>query len=352
MPGAGAGSGRAGGPLPRTVPAATARPSCSSRRSTRAERPLAFDLATPTCEEVEFGAIRLGAALCRIRGGRRGCPRIPSSIRSRASRQSPSLQGAEAQGPRPHHRDVGAILVELHPVAEVRGVPDDEGEEAQVARGVAGDEVVTLQVEERGIAVEVLDALAHQLAEGRARRGRSRRPGLGGLGLEVVQGRLAAVGADAVGAAFELHLEEAEVEPPLQLLAAVVADDRGGPACLRGRSPNRPGSGRCPCSTNGSPVNSSARRRPVGRSGDLRVVHVSLGRPGGRGQWETPRDSSPGKAGRVARRLVRSGSGARSCQIKARCRRGSSARVPWCCARRPGRWCAPRRRRGWRRRRG
>ena len=61
-----------------------------------------------------------------------------------------------------HHGDVGAVLVELDLVAVAFGVGEDEGEEAEVAGGIAGDQVVALELEEGEVAVVVLDAFAHQ----------------------------------------------------------------------------------------------------------------------------------------------------------------------------------------------
>ena len=58
-----------------------------------------------------------------------------------------AVEALLGEAPGPHHRHVGAVLVEGQDVAAAGGVLLDEGEEAEVPLGVAGDEVVAAEVE-------------------------------------------------------------------------------------------------------------------------------------------------------------------------------------------------------------
>ena len=77
------------------------------------------------------------------------------------------LERQRRSGARVHHLHVGPILVELDLVALARGVAADEGEEPEISLGVAGDEVVPLEMERREIAMVILQSLTHQLSSSR-----------------------------------------------------------------------------------------------------------------------------------------------------------------------------------------
>ena len=93
-------------------------------------------------------------------------PSIPPSISARAAAWSFRARACEAQRPGAHHRDVRAVLVELDLVALTGRVLDHEGEEPEVPLGVAGHQVVALEVEGGEVAVIILHPLAHQRRAG------------------------------------------------------------------------------------------------------------------------------------------------------------------------------------------
>src|SRR5262245_31431944 len=61
-----------------------------------------------------------------------------------------------------HHRDIGTVAIELDAIALADRVLDDEGEEAEVSLGVPRDQVESLEVEGREVAMVVLEPLSHQ----------------------------------------------------------------------------------------------------------------------------------------------------------------------------------------------
>jgi len=71
------------------------------------------------------------------------------------------------EGAAAHHRDVRPVLVEQHLVALAGRVPHHEGEEPEVPLRVAGDQVVTLEMEGGQVSVVILEPLAHQVAPNR-----------------------------------------------------------------------------------------------------------------------------------------------------------------------------------------
>ena len=145
-------------------------------------------------------------------------------------------QGLLAQGPAPHHGDIGPVLVELHLVPLPGGAPDDEGEQPEVALRVAGHQVVPLEVERGQVPVVILDPFAHQVhtrlgVEGVLLPGRL---GLTLARLVVLQQRFLPLGPAPVGPAGEFHLDQPEVDPHLDLVPPVVAghDPRDADAAI------------------------------------------------------------------------------------------------------------------------
>ena len=103
----------------------------------RAGRPFLLDLAAPAEQEVELHAFGLAFFLVVLARNWR-IRLIPSSICCRAAAKSLLASAWRARARRPHHRDIGPILVELDLVALAGRVLDHEGEEPQVPLGVAG----------------------------------------------------------------------------------------------------------------------------------------------------------------------------------------------------------------------
>jgi len=129
-----------------------------------------------------------------------------------------------------HHDDVGAVLLEDEAVVFFGGVVGADVEDAELAGGVADDAGVVAEDEEAEVAVVVHDGFfAEVLAlvggEGEAIGAAGFFFVVGDEFFEIVEEGFAAVGALAVGAAGELHLEEAEVEAHLEFFAAVEAGD-------------------------------------------------------------------------------------------------------------------------------
>ncbi len=102
---------------------------------------------------------------------------------------------------------------------------DHEGEELEVALGIANDEVIPLEVERGEIAVVILKPLAHQGGTGRRIElvGLAPLPGDLRLAEQGVEQRLVLADLPAVGAAVQLHLDQAQIAPHLDLVAAIVA---------------------------------------------------------------------------------------------------------------------------------
>ena len=99
----------------------------------------------------------------------------------------------------------------------------DEGEEVEVALGVANDAFEFVDLKQAEIAVVILNPFLLQLA---ALLGRElvffasfRRAN--GAALMIDQVRLAVVRALPVGPAFHFHLEQAEIDPELEFFAAI-----------------------------------------------------------------------------------------------------------------------------------
>ena len=154
-----------------------------------------LDLAADRSGAWPAPGTRPGPPPGRSRRGRRGSPRSPR--RSPPGRRAWSSRSrASAPGPGPciivtYGRYWSNCTLSRRSV----GVLDDEGEEPEVPRRVAGHQVEPLEVEGGEVAVVILDALAHQLGAGvgveRVVVGPSRR---GGPGLVVIQERLEAEG--------------------------------------------------------------------------------------------------------------------------------------------------------------
>ena len=105
-----------------------------------------------------------------------------------------------------------------------------EGEQPQIPRGVAGAQLVQFQVPEAQVAVVILHRLAPQPDAVLLAQQKRRRIGMRLVVrllpvLVVVQPRLEAFGAESVGPAVHLHLQDAQVHPQLDLAPAVVAGD-------------------------------------------------------------------------------------------------------------------------------
>ncbi len=208
----------------------------------------------------------------------------------------------------------------------------------------------------------------------------------------IVEQRFEAVRPEAVRPPGELHLQHAEIDTHLELLAAVLAGhdpdlDRVGfeipaaeyrgqifahghpvhssrestgsikdsvrtDACPDKRDAARP----APVATRSGPGGVGAPSQRKRLKGYTRRVlrsaaawsgwhaHVFVGMSAGLGLTDMPTKTwacHPDAPDSPAQDLLVH-------PFKARCRRGSWARAPWYCARRPGRWCVPRPRRDWR----
>ena len=101
----------------------------------------------------------------------------------------------------------------------------DEGKEVEIALRVAHHAGELLHLVERKVAVVILDALLLQLGAifGREREFVAAALRLAGLFLVPREERLRAARAHAVGPAAHLHLEDAEVDAQLDLVAPVQA---------------------------------------------------------------------------------------------------------------------------------
>src|SRR4051794_9760432 len=129
-----------------------------------------------------------------------------------------------------HHRDVRAVLLQHQPVLLVGGELAAEVQHPQVAGRVPHHAAEFLQHEQAQVAVVVHHRLLPQrLAVGAGDLEAELRAVaaavVGQLVFEVVQQRLAPVRPYAVGAADQLHLEQAQVQPHLELRPAVQAVD-------------------------------------------------------------------------------------------------------------------------------
>jgi hypothetical protein len=123
--------------------------------------------------------------------------------------------------------DVGPPLFQAGAVLVVGGVAVDEAEEVHVSLGVADDALVVAELEEDGVALIDHGAFFEEflgLVGGEVEIGFS-----AGLGLPMVEGEVAVVGALAVGPTVAVELEDAVVglddDADLDFFGAVVADD-------------------------------------------------------------------------------------------------------------------------------
>ena len=128
---------------------------------------------------------------------------------------------------RVHHEHVGAELLEAPDQLIAIGVRGDEFEEVEVPLRVADDGGEIVDLKKAEVAVVILDAFLLQLAAllGGELVGVAPRFGAGGAALMILQERLAIVRTLAIGTAGHFHLEEAEIDPELQFLAAVEAEN-------------------------------------------------------------------------------------------------------------------------------
>ena len=128
-------------------------------------------------------------------------------------------------GTRVHHQHVGPELLKIpHDFLALR-MFIDKAKEIQIALGIADDTSVVAQLKQTDIAVIILNSLLLQLRAFLGRQliiiaGSFRQ--LGAI-LVITKQRVATVRAQAVGAARHLHLQHAEVDAQLQLVAAIEA---------------------------------------------------------------------------------------------------------------------------------
>ncbi len=148
-------------------------------------------------------------------------------MRLSAVRCSFLLQRRRGAGPRAHHVDVRAVLVELDLVALTAGMARHERKEPEIAIGVALDEVIPLEVKRREVAVVVLHSLSHQkCAVFRAERKRSCPLSSASFAFASYDpGAMETRRALTVGPTVQLHLDQTQVDPHLDLLGAVVTRD-------------------------------------------------------------------------------------------------------------------------------
>src|SRR5262249_36344379 len=129
------------------------------------------------------------------------------------------------RNPRPgvHHQNVGAKLLETPNQIFAIAMLIDEGEQIEIALGIANHSFKLVDLKETEIAVVILNAF---LLEFVALLG-SEPVLLAALGgaqcatLMIHQVGLAIVGALPIWTAFELHLEQAQVNPELQFFPAI-----------------------------------------------------------------------------------------------------------------------------------
>jgi hypothetical protein len=107
------------------------------------------------------------------------------------------------------------------------GVLGDEGEQVEVPLSIADDAGEIVDLKQAEVAVIILDAFLLEIVAllrgklvGLAPRFDPLRPAL-----MINEKRLAVVGALAIRAAGDLHLEHAEIDPELEFFPAIEADD-------------------------------------------------------------------------------------------------------------------------------
>lgn len=129
-----------------------------------------------------------------------------------------------------HHVDVGFELDEFPDEVLGFGVFFDEIEDFEAVAGIADDAFVVLEDHEAEVAVVELDAFLLEFGAGIAvEAGADAAVGDHFAPVEV-EGGVVFVGAGAVGASVEFHLEDAEVEAELEFAGSVgfAVDEAGG----------------------------------------------------------------------------------------------------------------------------
>ena len=130
-------------------------------------------------------------------------------------------------GPGVHHQHVGTKLLEGPGKLVPLGVGIDKVEELEITLGVVDDAVEIVDLKQAQVAVIILNAFLLKFGAlfGRQLVGFAARFRAGGTKLMIGQKRFATVRAHAIGPAGQLHLQNAEIDPELQFLAAVQSKD-------------------------------------------------------------------------------------------------------------------------------
>jgi len=107
------------------------------------------------------------------------------------------------------------------------GVGIDKIEEIEITLSIADDAVEIVDLKQAQIAVIILNAFLLKFGALFRRQlvGFAARFRAGGTKLMIGQKRFATMRAQAIGPAGQLHLQNAEIDPQLQFLAAIEADD-------------------------------------------------------------------------------------------------------------------------------
>ena len=144
-----------------------------------------------------------------------------------ASPNFPSARRIEALRARVHHQDVGTKLLEAPDQFLALAVFVDEIEQVEIALRVANHALEFVDLKKTQIAVVILNAFLLQFAAllGGELIIFAALSGTRGAALMIDEKGLAVVRTLAIGPAFHLHLQQAEVDPELQFFAAIQSED-------------------------------------------------------------------------------------------------------------------------------
>jgi hypothetical protein len=189
-------------------------------------RTFGADFIEPFLQEMDLGAFP--RELGKIRFLKEFDDRItPAPNLNDRFRKSPLREKNGSFGAGVHHQDVGTKLLERPGKLVALSVGIDKIEELEITLGVADDAVEIVDLKQTQIAMIILDALLLELGAlfGSELAIFVARSGTGSAKLMISEERFTAVRPHPVGPAGQFHLQDAEIDPELQFLAAVQSKD-------------------------------------------------------------------------------------------------------------------------------
>ena len=189
-------------------------------------RTFGADFIEPFLQEMDLGTFR--RQLGKIRFLKEFGDRItPAPNLNDRFRKSPLREENGSFGAGVHHQNVGTKLLEGPGKLVALSVGIDKIEELEITLGIADDAVKIVDLKQTEITMIILDALLLKLG---ALFGSKLvifvpRSGTGSAKLMISEERFTAVRPHAVGTAGQFHLQDAEIDPELQFLAAVQSKD-------------------------------------------------------------------------------------------------------------------------------